>query len=237
MKMPPLLLVHGAGGGAWEWAVWLRVLAAHATHAQALELQPAAAGLAATTLHDYVRQLHAAAAAPGPAPVLVGASLGGLLVLMAATSIRPAAVVLVNPLPPAPWHAALPAAGPHPAIIPWARQASLASTRRALPDADEATCEWAWRRWRDESGAVLDAARAGVDVARPQCPMLVIAAEDDREVPPAVSVQVATGWSTDLLRLPRCSHVGPLLGRRATHCARMVQSWLELACAPGPTSA
>lgn len=262
------LLLHGAGGGGWEWVIWDRVLRARGIAAVAPDLMPVAQGLAATTLADYREQAEAAVralgipqaqvdvigraagsraeqggaggCAPGsPAErggaagcaagvsVVVGASLGGLLAMKVATAVPLRALVLVNPLPPAPWHAMLPPRAASPAVIPWGRTASLASTRRALPDASDATREWAWRRWRDESGAVVDAARAGVLQARPTCPVLVIASEADDDVPVAASAALAQAWGASLWRLPGASHVGPLLGRGAAACAEQVAAWVE----------
>jgi pimeloyl-ACP methyl ester carboxylesterase len=220
------VLVHGAGGGAWEWVVWQRVLAARGATVRAPDLEPARAGLAATTLDDYAAQVEAVVRECARPPVLVGASLGGLLAVMVAARCPLAALVLVNPMPPAPWHAALPPQPPSSAVIPWARTASLAGTRRALPDASDATCEWAWRRWRDEAGAVVDAARAGVAVMRPACPVLMLASEADEDVPAAITAAFAAGWEASLWRLPGASHVGPLLGRGAARCAEQVAAWV-----------
>lgn len=244
----PILLIHGAGGGAWEWVVWVRVLQAHGCQVEALELQPASAGIAATRLDDYVLQVEDAARRFGAAPVLVGASLGGLLAMLSARAVDAGALVLINPLPPAPWNLGLPALDPSPPVIAWSLTASLASTRRALPDADDATCEWAWRRWRDDSGDVVDAARAGVMVERPASPVLVMASQLDFDVPPDVSGALAAGWAADLVRLQGASHVGPLLGRGAARCAELALNWLacrgDLAAAamprplsPGPSPA
>jgi pimeloyl-ACP methyl ester carboxylesterase len=226
MDMRPWVLVHGAGGGAWEWLVWQRVLAARGVAVHVVDLQPARAGLAATTLDDYAAQVESAVRSAGQ-PVLVGASLGGLLAAMVAMRCPVAALVLINPIPPAPWHDGLPRSAPSPAVIPWGRTASLAGTRRALPDANDATCEWAWRRWRDESGAVVDAARAGVAVVRPACPVLMLASALDDDVPIAVTADFAAGWQASLLRLPGASHVGPLLGRDAAACATQVATWVD----------
>jgi pimeloyl-ACP methyl ester carboxylesterase len=112
-------------------------------------------------------------------------------------------------------------------VIPWGHNASLASTQRALPDADASTWEFAWRRWRDESAAVMATARGGVVVDPPACPLLVLASEDDVDVPPAISTELAMAWSGSLLRLPGTSHVGPLLGRSAARCAELVLGWLR----------
>ncbi|MCX7033637.1 MAG: alpha/beta fold hydrolase, partial [Arenimonas sp.] len=147
------VFVHGAGGGGWEWAVWARVFAAQGHAVLAPDLRPGPDGLAGTSLQDYARQVGewvttARAAVPGQRVVLVGASLGGLLALLNAPAAD--ALVLVNPMPPG----GLPGPSTEGDIVPWGRQASLAGTRRALPDADDLAALQAFRRWRDESGRV-----------------------------------------------------------------------------------
>ena len=97
-----------------------------------------------------------------------------------------------------------------------------------MPDADDAACLYAFRRWRDESGAVMNAALAGVAVQRPACPVLVIASERDEDVPLEVSRELAAEWGGDFVRVPGASHVGPLLGASAARCAEMVVAWLAV---------
>jgi len=217
------LLLHGAGGGGWEWNRWCVLLQAHGVRAHAPDLVPAAAGLAATTLEDYRAQAAAALAALPRPRVAIGASLGGLLAVLCAADAD--ALVLVNPIPPAPWAQRLPARA-WPDVVPWRREARLASTRRALAGADDATALYAFRRWRDESGAVLRAAHAGVGVARPACPVLCVASSHDTDVPPALTAELAAAWAADLVRVDG-GHVDPLLGRDAVACARLAGDWLR----------
>jgi alpha-beta hydrolase superfamily lysophospholipase len=218
------LLVHGGGGGGWEWNVWKGVFEASRIRAEAPDLRPTARGLAATSFHDYVAQTGAALAGLPRPRALVGASLGGLLAMACAGDAD--ALVLVNPLPPAPWHAQLPGRD-WPDVVPWQRDARLTGTHRALPDADEATALFAFRHWRDESGLAMREAYAGIDVARPACPVLCIASMVDDDVPPALTAALATEWGASLLRATAVSHVGPLLGRNAADCAGQAVAWLS----------
>lgn len=220
------LLLHGAGGGGWEWNVWRRALrvAGHAVHAP--DLTPDAGGVAATRIEHYLAQVANHAAQLSEPRILVGASLGGLLALATAAQAGASAVVLVNPMPPAPESALLAPRPASPAVIPWGRDATLEGTRRALPDADDSTCLYAMRRWRDESGTVLDAARAGLTVAVPSCPVLVIGSDADDEIPCSVSRTLAARLAADFVRVPG-SHVGPLLGRDAIRSANLVSDWLR----------
>src|SRR5690606_37144957 len=153
-----VVCVHGAGGGGWEWAVWARVLGARGFDVMAPDLQPVADGIAATRLHDYRAQVAGWCEGAGQMPILIGASLGGLLALAVARSVNPAALVLVNPMPPGGVAGSIPS----PPVIPWRSRRSLSSTRRAMPDCDDASRLFAYRHWRDESGAVLDEAHAGI---------------------------------------------------------------------------
>jgi pimeloyl-ACP methyl ester carboxylesterase len=219
-----VLMLHGAGGGAWEWNIWRRVFVAAGFLVHCPDLQPAAAGIEATRFDDYLAQaIGAADAAP---EVVIGASLGGLLAL-ALEAVRPCrALILVNPMPPIPEAAWLPSRATLPARIPWGRDASLPGTRAALPDADPATWHYAFRRWRDESGAVINEARDGLAWPPPRCPVAVLASRDDGDVPLAVSRALAqrldsTFWSVS------GSHVGPLLGAAAAGCAGQAVHWLN----------
>jgi pimeloyl-ACP methyl ester carboxylesterase len=218
------LALHGAGGGGWEWNVWRGVFTAARIALATPDLQPDRGDLAATTLEDYRRQAQAALLALPRPRALVGASLGGLLAMLCAHEAD--ALVLVNPLPPAPWARSLPARD-WPAVVPWQREARLASTRRALPDAETATALYAHARWRDEAGAVLRAAHVGLEVARPGCPVLCIASSEDEDVPPALTRALADAWQAELATVDAPSHVGPLLGRGAPAVAAQVADWLS----------
>jgi pimeloyl-ACP methyl ester carboxylesterase len=228
--MGTALFVHGAGGGAWEWNVWARVFAASDLAVHVPELQPVRAGLARTRLADYSAQVagHLKKLRSHDLDgkiVLVGASLGGLLALMNAELAD--ALILVNPMPPAPVHPDSTARSDYPAIVPWGANATLENTRRALPDADEASCLYAFRRWRDESGAVLNDARAGIVVATAGRPILVMASECDQDVSAQSSTELAATLGADFLLIDGASHVGPLLGRTAAELAERAVAWLN----------
>lgn len=219
-----VLMVHGGGGGGWEWVVWRGVFEAAGVRVAAPDLQPCRDGLQDTGVDDYLAQVRAALEALPRPRAVVGASLGGLLAAACADAAD--AAVLVNPLPPAPWHAQLPTRE-WPDVVPWQRDARLTGTRRALPDADEATALFAFRHWRDESGRAMREAHAGIAVARPACRVLCVASMVDDDVPPALTAALARDWDASLLRAQSVSHVGPLLGRGAADCAAQVLAWLS----------
>ncbi len=220
-----VLMVHGGGGGGWEWAVWRGVFETPQLRVETPDLQPSPHGLARTGFEDYAGQVRAALAVLPRPRALVGASLGGLLAAACADDAD--AVVLVNPLPPAPWHAQLPRRD-WPDVIPWQRDARLTGTRRALPDADEATALFAFRHWRDESGQAMREAYAGIAVPVPECRVLCIASMVDDDVPPALTAALASDWGASLLQAQAVSHVGPLLGRGAAACAAQALAWLSV---------
>jgi len=221
------LAIHGAGGGGWEWAVWQRVWHAQGQTLHAPDLMPADGGLAQTRLADYVAQMRAAAAVLSR-PVLIGASLGGLIALSIAAEVDASALVLVDPLPPR-------GVEPRPVlralrddVVAWGSRRRLASTQRALPDADDAARLHAYRRWRDESAAAMRDAAAGLTVVVPRCPVLVIACDGDDVVPTAASLALAQSLGSEFWRYDG-SHVGPLIGRGAAAIAARVLEWTHAA--------
>lgn len=223
-SQPTTIFVHGAGGGRWEWTIWERVFAARGSRVLAPDLQPARGGLAATHIEDYAGQVVGWCADAQRPLLFVGASLGGLLALMAAPIAAPVAIVLVNPLPPM-GITPRPTPREHVDIVPWGTRRTLRGTRRALPDADDGACLFAFRRWRDESAAVLRAASEGIAIETPRCPVLIFASEHDDDVPQASGRALADYLGAQFRLITGASHVGPLLGRHAARIAEEAWQW------------
>lgn len=218
------VMVHGAGGGGWEYDFWAKEYRKAGWKVVAKDLMPAKAGLAETQLEDYVVQVQSWGAKAKRPLVLVGASMGGALVLKAAEKLKPDLIVLVDSVPPSGfWKNE--ATAPIPPIVKWAG-GPLKDTRDAMPDSDEKTIQWAWKKWRDESGAVMTALRQAVPVEPPKCPVLVIVGMKDTDIPPAVSLKVADAFAADVFRYAGMSHVGPLMSTRAREVARQSLEWI-----------
>ncbi len=220
------LMVHGSGGGAWEWLRWRGVFEAEGWKVTAVDLEPSRGGLAATRFADYAGQVVAALGEDGPETVLIGASLGGTLALAAASRVPVSALVLVSGVP----HAGTPGWPRQPArfpeVVPWSTRA-VAETLAALPDADPRPLDGAPPRWRDESGAVMRALWDGVQVSVPRIPTVALIGELDDQVPPTVGLSMARRLHADAIRLQGVSHLGTLLGRRAESAARLAIAWLD----------
>jgi pimeloyl-ACP methyl ester carboxylesterase len=95
-----VIMIHGAGSGGWEYDRWKPIFTDAGYGVIAHDLLSAAAGLPATTFDDYCQQARACVPSQQRV-VLIGASIGGLLALKVAEVIKPAALVLVNSVPPA----------------------------------------------------------------------------------------------------------------------------------------
>ncbi len=223
-EKPLAVMVHGAGGGGWEYDFWKPVFEKAGWEVKAHDLLPVEEGLAETTFSDYVGQVKEQAEDRRPV-VLIGASMGGILILKAAETIKPDAIVLVNSVAPA----AIPQDRPYrevPDIIRWAN-GPLQETRDAMPDSDEKTILWAHKKWRDESGAVLKEIYRGIPAQTPACPVLVIIGEKDTDVAPEISLATAAWASADIQFYNGMSHVGPLLSTRAGEVAGSALQWIN----------
>ena len=146
------VMVHGAGGGGWEYHLWKPVFEKEGWIVVAPDLVPARKGLDNTRFSDYLDQVAGWSERQGGRLVLIGASMGGILALKAAERISPDAIVLVNSRLPKDVGSATKGAA-LPPIVRWA-SGPRGETEVAMPDSDQATIEFAWKRWRDESGTV-----------------------------------------------------------------------------------
>ncbi len=220
------LMVHGAGGGAWEWLIWQRVFEAAGALTHAFDLSPNGA-LAATHYSHYLVQVHEQIQLFKP-DLLIGASLGGLLAAeacAATTSVR--ALILAAPMLKS-GVAGSEVASP---IKRWAHATELAKTARALPDADFAAIAFAHARWRDESALVLNAAYAGRDFPSRRCASLMLIAENDRDVPELALRTWAHSDQMDVQCVRDASHAGLLLGQSAALTAELAYRWAVAALA------
>lgn len=228
------IFIHGAGGGPWEWKVWLPAFRSAGWRCHAPDLQAGSEHLAELGFGDYLRRVQSVleSAESRSRVVLVGASLGGLLALASADSPRVAAVCLVNPVPPAGIPAWPAVAREVPDVMPWSRTATREGTRRSMPDATEAAVDEAMQRWRDESGAVLREVRSGISCPQPRQPLLIIYGTPDSEIPRAAVDALRADCGADLLVAEGSGHMGALLGRRASLWARLAETWLQCQTVP-----
>lgn len=215
---PVAVMIHGAGGGGWEWDIWKPVFQREGWDVVARDLVPVKGGLKKTRFEDYVQQV--ADTCPKDRPfILVGASMGGPIALKVAERTHPSAVVLVN---------AVPATGTggkrYPDVIRWAN-GPLQDSIDSMPDSSPAVIHKAWKLWRDESGAVLRTISAGVHAKEPACPVLVVIGDKDTDVNPKLSHEVAVRYQASIREYKGMSHVGPFLGTRAPKVAHDVLAW------------
>ena len=225
-----VVMVHGAGGGGWEYDLWRPEFEKRGWKVVAPDLQPARHGLAHTMVTDYQEQVRVWSRHAKRPLVIVGASMGGGLALATSSSVRPDLIVLIGSVPPKSIEVERKPTK-FPEIVRWAN-GPIDDTRAAMPDSDEKTVRWAWKKWRDESGAVMGALAEGLDVPRPECPSLVVWGKDDTDVPVDVGRKIADAFGSDLKEYAGTSHVGPLMGRRAKEVAKDILNWIDARLGP-----
>ena len=101
-RRPPILLIHGAWHGPWTWEAWIPLFREHGYEAEAVTLRghgPGEKGYRGVGLEDYRQDLEAVIERLPRAPVLVGHSLGGLLIQHLLADRRLPAAVLLAPIP------------------------------------------------------------------------------------------------------------------------------------------
>ncbi|MBW8816082.1 MAG: alpha/beta hydrolase [Caulobacterales bacterium] len=100
--MPTVVMTHGAFCGGWAFEAFREPFEARGwtVHAPDLPGHGPDGGVAGRSMTDYSRSLAQFCEDLPEPPVLIGHSMGGLVVQMAARSVKPRAVVLLAPSPP-----------------------------------------------------------------------------------------------------------------------------------------
>ena len=247
---PPLLFIHGANCGAWIWEEnVLPYLAGRGFEVHALSLRGHGHSdgrnlLPWASLSDYVTDVRAAIAHIGRLPVLIGHSMGGMVVQRYLDSGPAAGVVLMASVPPQGlWMTTMDLCLRDPvlfsevsclqAIGPW-MLAAYPVTRKVLfsPSMPEEKVRVYFRRWQPESTrVVLD--MLGLDLprgTRPPPPTLVLGAADDVFVPTNLIEATARRYRTTARIFPTMAHAMMLEpGWQAV--ADAVADWVEGAMA------
>lgn len=211
---PPLLFVHGLGHAAWSWENWLDAAADAGYRAYAVSLRGhggSGGRLGSSVLGDYVDDVVQTALGLDEEPVLVGHSLGGLVVQKALAQVRARAGVLIAPVP------AHPAVG---ALLSVARQHPTDALRmaglRSLPlrpsylfgRLDPAEARRLSDRMGRESGLAQYQLLFHLPAPAPLggAPVLVLAAPDDRLVPIRDVRRTARRYSAEIQEFPGMGH-------------------------------
>lgn len=241
----PLLFVHGAYVGAWCWAeYWLPWFAAqgHPAYALSLRAHGRSGGrerLNEFGLADYAEDLLAALAGLGCAPILVGHSMGALVVQKALErGIDCPACVLVCPVPS---FGVLPAtfslAFARPALF--AQIQAMAAGHRVSLDAlqqamfsgplEADRLQRIYARMQPESSrALLDMSGWGLPQPwrAPRIPTLVLGAERDVLIPVALAESSARMLRADYRPLAGLGHA-VMLEAGWEGAAGVVREWLD----------
>ncbi len=244
----PLLFVHGAFIGAWCWDehflkyfadlgydAWAVDLRGHADEEEAQDL---------ASIDDYVADVLLAVEQIGAAPVLVGHSMGAIIVQRTLRRAQARAVSLMAPVPP---HGLLGSsfmlAARSPGIFNEINRIQLFDGMAGSPDQmrraifsqqlPAADVKRYLRRMRHESQ------RALFDLSWPQhfwierttIPVQVIGAADDLFFPPSLVEETAQLHGVESEIVPDMAHA-MMLDAHWQQAAQRLAGWLERAVAP-----
>ncbi len=213
----PMLMVHGIMGGAWYFAKWLEFFAGRGHPSYALNLRGhhgsrPVTDMGKVSVMDYVTDVHDATRGiaerhNGVGIVLVGHSMGGLIVLKAAERMAPAALILLSAAPPGGI-----------LLFSWPlfrRQLkhvpAMLASRPVIADPGDTNALFLNRlqpsealqlapRWTSTSGRAgreMTLGSIAVDADRITCPMIVVAGADDVAIPPGIQRRIARKYGAE----------------------------------------
>lgn len=215
-ERPPLLFVHGMGHGAWCFAEhWLPDAARRGFPAYAVSLRGHGGSgghrrLGRTLLRDYVHDvLQTAVSLPRP-PVLIGHSMGAVVVQMVLDRYPAPAGVLVAP---APLHAGLRSVAamlrtrPTHALRVLAGGSMPMTADTLFEGLDPATAaSYAGRTGRESPLVQYDVALLPRTLGPVRAPVLVVGTPDDRYVPLSELRLTARRFGVEPLLFPGMGH-------------------------------
>jgi len=224
-RSTPLLFIHGMSHAAWCWAEYfLPYFTEHGyeSHAVSLRGHGESEGrewLRWTSLAEYVSDVSRAVGQMEKPPVLVGHSMGGLIVQKYLESHEaPAAVLLASVPPQGVIQATMRLALQHPAVfmkvnlmmsvLPLVEMPELVREILFSADMPDDKVRNYTSRLQDESYRVyLD--MLGMDLPRPalvKSPVLVLGAADDRLISPGEVEATARAYRTREEMMPGMAH-------------------------------
>lgn len=242
----PLLFVHGAHAGAWCWEEhFLSWFAARGYDCHAVSLRGHGRSRGKRTLHlhslsDYVRDLDRVVQEMPEAPVVIGHSMGGLVVQKYLEERALPAVVLMASVPPSGLAGAvfrLLATDPmlfsqislvHGGV---SRPEDLRRVSRAAfsEQLDAQLAERYGARMQGESQrALLDMLFLNLPLLHrvKRCPMLVMGAGDDALFGPDMVEATAEAYGAELVVVPGLAHA-MMLEREWLRAAEPLHAWLR----------
>ena len=240
----PLLFVHGAWHAAWCWDQnFLTFFADQGYRALALSLRghggsPTAKPLRHCTVADFAEDVGVVAGSLPTAPVIIGHSMGGLIVQKYLESNVAPAGVLMTSMPPRgnlgstlrwmrdhPWHfAKMTVTGK---ALPYISAPHLARERffsAHTPDSDVA--DYAARLQEDRARVGLDC--LVLSLPRPKListPLLILGAEDDGAHTRKEVLATARAYGTEAEFFPSMGH-NMMLEPGWAAVARRIHTWL-----------
>ena len=226
----PILMVHGVSHGWWVYEKWLPFFAVSGWHAYALSLRNHTGSYAVPketylrmTLADYVEDVRSVLEWLDRPCVLVGHSMGGLIVQKAAERETPRAVVLVASVGPGQLGSMR---DPLPADRPLLFDEQEAR-RLWFHHIDEKTFASVYSRIVPESPSVMNdysGGRIHVDQEAIGCPVLAVGAEHDRTVVHDFRA-IAEFYGCESLFVPGAGH-DLMLEPGASDVAIRINQWL-----------
>jgi pimeloyl-ACP methyl ester carboxylesterase len=244
-RSTPVLFVHGMWHGAWCWTEhFLPYFAQHNHPSYALSLRSHGASegherLRWASLADYVADVEQVVNKMEKVPVLIGHSMGGMIVQKYLESHQvPAAVLLASAPPKGLLAATLRVAGRHPlvflkvnltlSVYPVIGTPSLCREMLFSADMSEPEVEAYFARMQDESyRAYLD--MMILNLPRPKrvkAPLLVLGAVNDKAISVGEVEATARAYGTQAELFPDMAH-DMMLEAGWQAVADRVLSWLE----------
>lgn len=239
----PLIFVHGSFGGYWMWEMMAPYLASRGFECFLLSLRghnpSGKVDLGSVRMQDYVEDVSLVIKELQlESPVLIGHSMGGLIVLMNAAENSVKALVSIDPSPSVEISGGktIEEASKIPDVydsMEVGMPGDMVGMMEAMPDVSRDMLMQMQSMLGPESGSARRDRKIGISIPKEKLdmPILMFAAQLGDSLPFGISAEstkkMAEYYNADFFEIKGASHPGMLAGEHAQEVVMKIESWLK----------
>lgn len=234
----PVVLVHGSWGSSAMWMGYAQFLSRKGWDVYALDLRghgKSGGDVAGATMEDYAADVAQAASDHKlENPIIIGHSMGGLVVLMYAAEHGAKAVVAIDPSP------TREVQGPgekkeYPSVyspMDAGMPTDPMEIMGAFPDIPQETLMKMKDMLGMESGVARSERKLGISVPKERLtmPVLFVGGEHGESVPFGIGIKTAQAmaeyYGNEVIEIKGATHPGILMGEHAMIAAEKIEAWI-----------
>ncbi len=233
-----IVLVHGSWGSSMMWGMYIPYLSKKGWDVYALDLRghgKSEGELSGVTMQNYVEDVHQVVEENNlKNPIVIGHSMGGLVVLMYGALHETKAIVAIDPSPTKEISGSEEKTYPDIySIMDAGMPTNPLQIMKALPDMEQDMVMKMKEILGMESGVARSERKAGISIENDALPKatLFVGGENGETVPFGIGIKTAKAmaeyYGKEVIEIKGATHPGILMGKYADEAVKQVENWIS----------